>query len=124
MTDSESIFPKANNVELFAGSHVSDYETALAWYEKLFGCPPAYIASDTEAVWQLAEHRSLFIEKSADKVGGAVHSIFIDDFDSFIEQAIERGMKPAKREEYSNGVRKAIYFDPDGNEISFGGAPS
>lgn len=29
-----------------------------------------------------------------------------------------------KRETYSNGVRKALYRDPDGNEIGFGGAPA
>jgi len=28
-----------------------------------------------------------------------------------------------KRETYSNGVRKAVYRDPEGNEIGFGGAP-
>ena len=27
------------------------------------------------------------------------------------------------RETYANGVRKATYIDPDGNEIGFGGAP-
>jgi hypothetical protein len=31
---------------------------------------------------------------------------------------------PAEREAYSNGVRKAIYRDPDGNEIGFGGLPA
>jgi hypothetical protein len=25
---------------------------------------------------------------------------------------------------YANGVRKATYRDPDGNEIGFGGAPA
>jgi hypothetical protein len=34
-----------------------------------------------------------------------------------------RGLEPDEREKYSNGVRKAIYRDPDGNELGFGGAP-
>jgi hypothetical protein len=34
-----------------------------------------------------------------------------------------RGLEPAKRETDGNGVRKITYRDPDGNEISFGGAP-
>jgi hypothetical protein len=34
------------------------------------------------------------------------------------------GIQPAERETYSNGVRKAIYRDPDGNEIGFGGVPA
>ncbi len=35
-----------------------------------------------------------------------------------------RGLKPAQRETYANGVPKATYRDPDGNEIGFGGAPA
>jgi hypothetical protein len=29
----------------------------------------------------------------------------------------------SKLETYANGVRKATYVDPDGNEIGFGGVP-
>jgi hypothetical protein len=35
----------------------------------------------------------------------------------------ERGLEPTERETYDNGVRKATFHDPDGNEIGFGGAP-
>ena len=34
-----------------------------------------------------------------------------------------RGLEPDERETYSNGVRKAIYRDADGNEVGLGGAP-
>lgn len=37
-------------VDLFAGIPVNDYAPALAWYEWLFGSPPSFVASDTEAV--------------------------------------------------------------------------
>jgi hypothetical protein len=50
--------------------------------------------------------------------------VFVDDFDALIAQIADRGLEPTKRETYSNGVRKATYCDPDGNEIGFGGAPS
>jgi hypothetical protein len=46
---------------LFAGIPVSDYAAALAWYERLLGSPPSFFPHDTEAVWELAEHRSVFI---------------------------------------------------------------
>lgn len=36
----------------------------------------------------------------------------------------ERGIRPAKRETYDNGVRKILYVDPDGNEVGFGGPPA
>ena len=34
-----------------------------------------------------------------------------------------RGIEPADRETYSNGVSKVTYRDPDGNEVGFGGGP-
>jgi hypothetical protein len=43
-------------VYLFAGIPVTDYPTALAWYERLLGSPPSFFPHDTEAVWELAEH--------------------------------------------------------------------
>ncbi len=48
--------------------------------------------------------------------------IFVDDFDARVAGMAERGLEPAKRETYANGVRKATHLDPDGNEIGFGGA--
>ena len=52
-----------------------------------------------------------------------MHTIFVDDLDARIAQIASRGIEPAQRETYSNGVRKATYRDSDGNEIGFGGAP-
>jgi hypothetical protein len=53
-----------------------------------------------------------------------MHTIIVDDFDAHLAQIAERGLEPAKRETYPNGVGKAIFYDPDGNEIGFGGLPS
>ncbi|MGH3488493.1 MAG: VOC family protein [Actinopolymorphaceae bacterium] len=72
---------------------------------------------------ELAEHRSLAIEQNADHAGHAIHTVFVDDLDALVAQIAGRGIEPVKRETYPNGVRKALYRDPDGNEISFGGAP-
>ena len=110
-------------LDLFAGISVSDYERALTWYERLLGSPPSFLAHATEAVWELAEHRFVFIEEQVKDAGHAQHTIFVDDLDALVEQITGRGLDPADRETYSNGVRKVTYRDPDGNEISFGGAP-
>ncbi|MBA2811114.1 VOC family protein [Streptomyces sp. KM273126] len=110
-------------LDLYAGIPVADYAAALAWYEVLLGSPPTFVASDTEAVWELAEHRSVFIEQRPEHAGHAMHTVFVDDLDTFVAQAADRGLEPTKRETYPNGVRKAAYVDPDGNEIQFGGAP-
>jgi predicted enzyme related to lactoylglutathione lyase len=68
--------------------------------------------------------RSVFIVQRPEHAGHAMHTLFVDDFDALTAQIADRGLEPAKRETYSNGVRKAIYRDPDGNEIGFGGAPA
>lgn len=33
-------------LDLFAGVYVSDYETAKAWYVRLLGSEPTFVASD------------------------------------------------------------------------------
>jgi predicted enzyme related to lactoylglutathione lyase len=110
-------------LDLFAGIPVSDYTAALAWYERLLGSPPTFVADNTEAVWELAEHRSVVIEQRPEHAGHAMHTIFVDDLDALVGQIADRGLEPIERETYANGVRKATYRDPDGNELGFGGAP-
>lgn len=109
-------------MDLFAGIPVADYAAALEWYERLLGAPPAFFPNEKEAVWEVAEHRYLYIELLPERAGYAMHTIFAEDFDVRVGQIAERGLDPAEQETYSNGVRKAIYRDPDGNEVSFGGA--
>jgi predicted enzyme related to lactoylglutathione lyase len=109
-------------IDLFAGIPVTDYATALDWYGRLFGSPPSFLPNDTEAVWELAEHRFVFIEQLPERAGHARHLIFVDNLDDVVAQIAERGLIPGERETYANGVRKVAYRDPDGNEFGFGGA--
>jgi hypothetical protein len=69
------------------------------------------------------EGRSIFVLEEAERAGHALHTIFVDDLDSLVSEIASRDISPAERETYSNGVRKAIYRDADGNEIGFGDAP-
>jgi hypothetical protein len=50
-------------------------------------------------------------------------TILVDDLDALAAEIASRGIEPDERVTYSNGARKAIYRDPDGNEIGFGGVP-
>jgi predicted enzyme related to lactoylglutathione lyase len=109
-------------LDLFAGIPVTDYAAALAWYERLFGAPPTFFPHDTEAVWELAVHRYVYIVQQPAHAGHALHTIFVDDLETRVAQIAARGLEPANRETYANGVRKITYRDPDGNEIGFGGA--
>jgi catechol 2,3-dioxygenase-like lactoylglutathione lyase family enzyme len=111
------------SVHLFAGLRVRDYAAARPWYERLLG-QPSFFPHDTEAVWTVADERSVYIvEVSPEDAGHSVVTLFVDDLDAQIAAIAERGLEPDERETYSNGVRKITYRDPDGNEIGFGGAP-
>jgi catechol 2,3-dioxygenase-like lactoylglutathione lyase family enzyme len=109
-------------LHLFAGLRVRDFRTARPWYEQLLG-EPSFIPHATEAVWTLAEYRSVYVVEHSDAAGTSVATIFVDDLDARVAEIAERGLEPIDIETYSNGVRKAVYRDPDGNEVGFGGAP-
>lgn len=108
---------------LFAGIRVRDLAAARPWYERLLG-EPAFFPNAREIVWTLAEERSLYIEEDPGRAGGALVTVFVDDLDGHLAAIGARGLEPAERETYSNGVRKAIFRDDDGNEVGFAGPPA
>ena len=107
------------SLHLFAGLRVRDLQTARPWYERLLG-EPSFFPNDREVVWTVAEERSVYVVEHAES-GHSVVTLFVDDLDARVAEIAARGLEPAGREEYANGVRKVIYRDPDGNEIGFGG---
>jgi catechol 2,3-dioxygenase-like lactoylglutathione lyase family enzyme len=111
-------------LDLFAGIPVSDYAAALPWYERLLGGPPTFVAHPTEAVWELADHRFLYVDEDPGRAGNAVVTMFVDDLGDTVRAVAARGIEPAGQETYANGVRKVTYRDADGNEVGFGGAPA
>ena len=110
------------SLHLFAGLRVRDFHAARPWYERLLG-EPSFLPHATEAVWTLAEDRSVYVVEEPEGAGNSVVTIFLDDLDAHVDAVAARGLEPDERTTYSNGVRKALYRDPDGNELGFGGAP-
>ena len=110
------------SLHLFAGLRVSDIHSARAWYDRLLG-EPTFFPHAAEAVWTLADDRSLYVVEHAAGAGHSVVTVFVDDLDAQMAAIAARGLEPAEQVTYSNGVRKAVYRDPDGNEVGFGGAP-
>jgi hypothetical protein len=111
-------------LELFAGIPDTDRAASIPWYERLLGTPPAFLPNDTEAVWELAEHRYLYVEERPGHAGHGKHTVIVADLDERVAQIAARGLEPASRETYDNGVRKITYVDPDGNELGLGGLPA
>jgi catechol 2,3-dioxygenase-like lactoylglutathione lyase family enzyme len=110
------------SLHLFAGLRVRDFQAARAWYERLLG-DPSFFPHATEAVWTLAEDRSVYVVEHAYGAGHSVVTIFVDDLDAHVAAIAARGLEPDERETYSHGVCKVVYHDPDGNELGFAGTP-
>jgi hypothetical protein len=110
------------SLHLFAGLRVRDFTEARPWYEQLFGAP-SFFPHATEAVWTLADQRSVYVVEHAEGAGQSVVTIFVADLDAQVAAIAKRGLDPEEHETYSNGVRKVLYRDRDGNEVGFGGAP-
>lgn len=110
-------------VDLFSGIPVRDLELAVDWYRRLLGSDVSFRPDDTEAAWQLDEHVFVYLKTGRDVVGGALAAILVDDLDGFLAAAAGRGVEPAEIEDYGGGTRKAVFFDPDGNEFGVGTVP-
>jgi len=110
-------------LDLFAGVAVSDLPRAVEWFDQFFGGVESFEPNDTERVWTLAERCHLYIELQPQHAGHARVTMFVEDFDGFVAAVASRGIEAHAQEVYDNGVRKAIYRDPDGNEIGVGGPP-
>jgi len=68
-----------------------------------------------------ARRGSIYVVEAAAGAGSGVLMIFVDDLDAELAAITARGLQPAERETYPNDVRKAVFRDPDGNEVGVGG---
>ena len=77
-----------------------------------------------ESVYKIIELVGTSSESWEKAAAAAVNKASKTLRDLRVAEISQRGIEPAKRETYDNGVTKVIYRDPEGNEISLGGAPS
>lgn len=110
--------------EFFAGVAVADFGAMVAWYERLFGKPPDFFPHDAEAVWRVTDHAWVYVvavERSvAERAGGALLTILVDDLDDQVARLTERGILVRAIDVIPGAARKAEISDPEGNRISFG----
>jgi len=58
----------------------------------LLGSPPSFLPNDIEAVWELAEHRYVYIVVRPAHAGHAMHTVFVGDFDVRMSLAAASGI--------------------------------
>lgn len=82
-------------LHLFAGLRVRDFQAARPWYERLLG-EPTFFPHATEAVWTLAEHRSVYVVEQSNGAGKSVATIFVDDLDAHMAEIAARGSQSGR----------------------------
>jgi len=108
---------------LIAGVPVSELGAAVDWYTRFFGRPPDARAGE-EALWDINEHATLFIEPNAVGAGTGRITFAVAGLDALLERLAAQGITHEPIETYPNGVRHAKVPDPDGNAIAFAEPPA
>jgi catechol 2,3-dioxygenase-like lactoylglutathione lyase family enzyme len=107
---------------LLAGVPVSDLDTSIDWYTRLFGRAPDMRAGE-EILWDIDEHATLFIEPDAARAGAGRITLAVAGLDALLERLAAQHIEHRPVETYSNGVRHVKVPDPDGNAIAFAEPP-
>jgi len=106
--------------EVFAGITVQDRDAAIEFYERLLGAPPTMLPNDDEAPWQLTDGGWLYVLRDADRAGGAVVTLLVDDLDERLAAAAAVGIELGRVETVAGSVRTTWITDPDGNRVQIG----
>ncbi len=107
---------------LFAGIPVSDLEAGIEWYERLLGAPPDMTPNEGERTWRLTDESWIYVVRDPDRAGRALVTAMVDDLDERLAAIKARGIEPDEIQEISEAVRKAVFTDPEGNQIGIGQA--
>ena len=113
-------------MDLYSIMCVSDRTKALQWYEVLFGRPADEVIGE-EYLWQVGENAWVVIDDRdvrAERVGGAMITFGVTDFDDILARLAAHGVGHEPVETYSNGMRHVVVLDPDGNSVSLAEMPA
>ena len=113
-------------MDLYSIMCVSDRTKALQWYEVLFGRPADEVIGE-EYLWQVGENAWVVIDDRdvrAERVGGAMITFGVTDFDDILARLAAHGVGHEPVETYSNGMRHVVVLDSDGNSVSLAEMPA
>jgi predicted enzyme related to lactoylglutathione lyase len=103
---------------LFAGVAVSDFDAALAWYERFFDRRPDIVAHETEVMWQITERGWLYVLRDVGHAGSSIVTLAVPDIEAATSALAERGVKVGPIAPEGDAGRKAIARDADGNTVA------
>lgn len=103
---------------VFAVIPVVDFESARAWYERLWGRPADRNPMDGLAEWQITEGGAIQMLRDSDRAGSAMLTVGVDDVDALITVLAERNLDVGAAQDTPGGFRITAITDPAGNIIT------
>ena len=78
--------------------------------------------NEIERTWKLTGESWIYVVTDPERAGRALVTVMVDDLDERLAAIRKRGIEPDEIQEISESVRKAVFIDPDGNQIGIGQA--
>jgi glyoxylase I family protein len=99
---------------------VSDFDTALQWYERLFGRQADNLPMEGRLVeWRITNNGWVQITTDPVRAGSALMNFAVDELNSHLAELAQRGLQAGAIEPVNKGVLLSSIQDPDGNTITF-----
>jgi ketosteroid isomerase-like protein/predicted enzyme related to lactoylglutathione lyase len=97
---------------------VADFECAAEWYERLFGRPADATPMGGLAEWHVEEAGGIQLLRDAERAGGSLITLLVDDLDAERERLERRGLTLGAALA-GDIARCAQITDPEGNQLTF-----
>jgi predicted enzyme related to lactoylglutathione lyase len=103
---------------LFAGTPVTDFDVSVDWYTALFGRTADIPVTEDEVMWQFTDTAFLYVLRDPERAGRSVVTVSVPDLDAAVAEAAQRGIAGAPIVRVGTAGRKALFTDPDGNQVA------
>ncbi|MGH2558268.1 MAG: VOC family protein [Thermomicrobiales bacterium] len=103
---------------LLAVVTVGDFDAALTWYERLFGRPADRFPMAGLAEWQITSAGGTQLLHDAERGGGALLTLAVDDLERHVADIAERGITVGAITR-GDMAQFASITDPEGNTVTF-----
>jgi glyoxylase I family protein len=106
-------------VNVLTTLQVDDFDSAVGWYEKLFGRAPDRRPMDGLAEWQLTACGGVQVYLNAAAAGATTVVIGVENLDAHVADLGGRGIGAEAFDVPSGKFRLATVQDPAGNTVTF-----
>jgi hypothetical protein len=104
---------------VLAALAVADVDSALGWYERLFGRPADALPMEGLAEWHFPPNGAIQLVQHDERAGRSLLTLDVDDLNRELLTLRERGLEPGSMDDTtSDKVLFATVTDPDGNAIT------